>query len=179
MRVISHRGFESLSLRIVKHKKYMYKQSWKEYLPLGIIVALITVVAGITGGNSGSDIFILHFMAGFFLVFGGFKLISLKEFAHGYATYDVLAQRWFAYGYVYPFVEIAFGLMMLVGFHPDWLLWTEAVLMIFSGIGVLLTMRNRQDVLCVCLGSALKAPLTHVTLIENFGMAALAIVLIL
>ena len=58
---------------------------------------------------------------GFFLVFAGFKLMDLKGFAEGYSTYDLLAQRWFGYGYVYPFIELSFGLLMLAGYHPVWL----------------------------------------------------------
>lgn len=118
-------------------------------------------------------------MAGFFLTFAGFKLLDLPGFAQGYSTYDLLAQRVFAYGYVYPFIELAFGLTMLVGFHPTWLLITEAAVMIFSGIGVVIKLAKREKFTCACLGTSFKLPLTNITLIEDFGMAALAIALFL
>ena len=162
----------------MKHKEHTHQHAGGNYLPLIVILTLIGVSAGITGGSS-IDTFLLHAMAGFFLVFGGFKLIDLKGFAEGYATYDLLAMRWRIYGYVYPFLEIAFGLIMLAGFHPDWLLWTEVVLMLFSGTGVVLAMRKQSDVQCVCLGTVLKVPLTTVSVLENFGMAAAAIILVL
>ncbi|MDE0243118.1 MAG: hypothetical protein OYG31_00125 [Candidatus Kaiserbacteria bacterium] len=162
----------------MKHKEHAPQRSGKDYLPLIIIITLIGIVAGISSGGD-IDRFMLNSMIGVFLVFGGFKLIDLKGFVDGYATYDLLARHWRGYGYLYPFLEIAFGLVMFAGFHPDWLLWTEAAWMIFSSLGVVIAMRRQTDIQCVCLGTALKIPLTSVTVLENVGMAALAIALIL
>lgn len=150
--------------------------TWHNYMPLVVVIGLITLSAGIV--SSSLYAFILAFMTGFFLVFAGFKLMDLGGFAHGYATYDLLAQRWFGYGYIYPFIELAFGLLMLAGYHPNWLLWTEAGIMVFSGLGVAIKLARREPFMCACLGTFLKVPLTSVTLVEDFGMAVLAIALI-
>lgn len=158
--------------------------TWRSYLPLLVIVLLITA-ASLVGpaqaylhtGLFPLENFIVNFMAGFFLVFGGFKLMDLKGFADGYSTYDLLAQRFFAYGYIYPFIELKFGFLMLAGYHPDWLLWTEFGVMLFSGLGVGIKLARREPFLCACLGTFLKVPLTYVSLIENLGMAALALFL--
>lgn len=152
-------------------------KSWKNYLPLAIIILMITAVALVTSWNSKpfTPDFVIHFMTGFFLVFSGFKLLDLKGFAEGYSRYDLLAQKVFGYGYVYPFIELAFGFLMLSGFHPDWLLVLEAIVMIFSGIGVAIKIAQRKPFMCSCLGTFLKVPLTYITLIEDFGMALLAL----
>ena len=151
--------------------------TWKSYMPLIVIFALITVTSAVVSwGNL--EAFLLAFMTGFFLVFAGFKLMDLTGFAEGYSTYDLLAQRWFGYGYLYPFLELAFGLLMLSGFHPPWLLWTEFLLMAFSGLGVSIKLAKGEEFQCACLGTFLKVPLTKVTLIEDFGMAMLALTLI-
>ncbi len=113
-------------------------------------------------------------MIGFFLVFAGFKLMDLPGFAEGYATYDLLAQRWFLYGYLYPFIELFFSLAMILNFQPRLVLWAELVVMGFSGLGVAIKIAKREQFQCACLGTFLKVPLTKVTLIEDFGMAALA-----
>ena len=118
-------------------------------------------------------------MAGFFLVFAGFKLMDLKGFAEGYSTYDLLAERWFGYGYIYPFIELVFGLAMLAIIQSPLLLWTEFIVMAFSGIGVSIKLAKGEEFQCACLGTFLKVPLTKVTLFEDFGMALLALVLIL
>lgn len=158
--------------------------TWRSYASLIVIILLILLVAGVVSWNdyrqnqfslSGA---ISYFMAGFFIVFAGFKLIDLSGFAHGYFTYDLLAQRVMAYGYVYPFIELVFGLSMLAGFQPTWLLWIEFAVMAFSGLGVAMKLVRDEPFQCVCLGTFLKVPLTKVTLVEDFGMALLALALI-
>jgi hypothetical protein len=153
--------------------------SWHSYIGLIVIVLMITAASAIVSWNGqfSPSGFILYFMIGFFLVFSGFKLMDLKGFAEGYSTYDLLAQRWFGYGYIYPFIELGFGLIMLSGFHPTWLLWTEFGVMTFSGLGVALKLARREPFMCACLGTFLKVPLTYVTLVEDFGMAILALAL--
>lgn len=155
--------------------------SWQSYIPLLVVASLIIIVSLIRTVVSESDLkdFILNFMTGFFLVFGGFKLMDLKGFANGYADYDILAKKWRAYGFIYPFIEIGFGLLMLAGYHTIWLLIVELIVMVFSGIGVGIKILKREPFLCVCLGTFLKVPLTYVTLIEDFGMALLALILLL
>ena len=149
------------------------------YLPLIVVIGMIVAISAITGLQDSLYLFVVHFMSGFFLVFGGFKIMDIRGFVHGYATYDLLASRWRGYAYLYPFIELAFGFAMLAGYHPDWLLISEAGVMIFSGIGVLRAMRKKGAIECACLGTVLKVPLTSVTLIEDFGMASLAILLLL
>lgn len=160
------------------------RASYKDYMPLIVVLVLITLSAvavslrDLLNDAFSIELFIRYFMAGFFLVFAGFKLMDLPGFVNGYAEYDLLAIRWRGYGYVYPFLELAFGLAMLVGYHPLWILWAEFLLMIFSGVGVARKLARRERFQCACLGTFLKVPLTKVTLVENFGMAFLALVLI-
>lgn len=155
--------------------------TWRSYIPLLVIVSLIILVSLTRTIVSGSNLnnFILNFMTGFFLVFGGFKLMDLKGFAHGYADYDLLARKWSGYGFIYPFIELGFGFLMLAGYHSASLLIVELVVMVFSGIGVAIKISKREPFLCACLGTFLKVPLTYVTLIEDFGMALLALLLLL
>ncbi len=68
---------------------------------------------------------------------------------------------------------------MLAQFHPDWLLWTELVAMAFSGLGVAIKLLKGEEFQCACLGTFLKVPLTKITLIEDFGMALLAFILLI
>jgi hypothetical protein len=160
--------------------KGLGKLTWQNYMPLIVIIILITAAAFVASWNRGFTFFnfVLYFMTGFFLVFAGFKLMDLDGFAKGYFTYDLLAQKWFEYGYIYPFIELGFGLLMLVGYHPPWLLWAEFAVMAFSGLGVAIKLKKGEKFQCACLGTFLKVPLTYVTLVEDFGMALLALVLI-
>lgn len=158
--------------------------TWKSYLPLAVIFLLLLVSsAAVSWHDYRLGIFSLakaisYFMTGFFLVFAGFKLIDLKGFAEGYSTYDLLAQQWFGYGYIYPFIELSFGLTMLMGYQTPALLWAEVAVMLFSGIGVAIKLAKGEEFQCACLGTFLKVPLTKITLFEDFGMAILALILL-
>jgi YHS domain-containing protein len=158
--------------------------SWRDYQPLVTIIGLLLLVvlamavADPSAGRFALRESIVRFMAGFFLVFAGFKLLDLRGFAEGYATYDLLAQKVPAYGYVYPFIELLFGLLMVAGYESEPLLFAEVAVMGFSGVGVAIKLAKKEPFTCACLGTFLKVPLTKVTLVEDFGMAALAIVLL-
>jgi len=158
--------------------------TWRSYLPLLVVFFLLVAVSAVASwqdylaGELALSSSLLYFMIGFFIVFAGFKLMDLKGFAEGYSTYDLLAKKVPAYGYLYPFIELGFGLVMLAGFHSMGILWAEFAVMAFSGIGVTIKIVKGEEFKCVCLGTFLKVPLTNVTLIEDFGMAGLALVLI-
>ena len=172
-------------VEVVGGDKGLGKLTWRNYIPLIVIFCLLLLSTAavswydLQGGNFSIPQTISYFMAGFFLVFAGFKLMDLKGFAEGYSTYDLLAERWFGYGYIYPFIELAFGLAMLAIIQSPLLLWTEFIVMAFSGIGVSIKLAKGEEFQCACLGTFLKVPLTKVTLFEDFGMALLALVLIL
>jgi len=156
------------------------KSKLKEYKPLIVIIGLIllaTVVLAADGINSGTfelRTSMSHFMAGFFIVFSGFKLLDLKGFAEGYSSYDLLARKLHMYGYVYPFLELTLGLLYLTGKAPQTTNIVALILMTFSGIGVVDAVRKKRKFQCACLGTIIKVPLTTVTIIEDFGMAAMA-----
>lgn len=164
--------------------KNMGTSTLKDYVPLAIIVALIlttSLVLTLRDFQTGSlsiSLSLSYFMIGFFIVFAGFKLIDLKGFAEGYTTYDILARKVFAYAYIYPFIELSFGLVMIIYPTSMPLLVAEVIVMGFSGIGVTTKLAKREKFQCVCLGTFLRVPLTMVTVLEDFGMVALALVML-
>ncbi|MES2471111.1 MAG: MauE/DoxX family redox-associated membrane protein [Patescibacteria group bacterium] len=165
--------------------KGLGKLTLKSYMPLIVVISVILLVTlAISIRDSAAGMFSLgatlsYFMIGFFLTFATFKLMDLKGFAEGYSTYDLLASRAPWYGYVYPFIELFFGLAMILAPFSMPLLIVELVVMLFSGLGVAIKLAKREEFVCACLGTFLKVPLTKVTLIENFGMAALALIMLL
>jgi hypothetical protein len=145
------------------------------------MIALVTATIALRDAGLGilsSRSIIEHFMIGFFLVFGAFKLMDLKGFVKGYSTYDLLAQRWSGYGYIYPFIEVSLGLFMLLRPVSTPFLLFEIALMLFSGVGVAIKLQKGEKFQCACLGTVLKVPLTKITLIEDFGMVLLGLILI-
>src|SRR5688500_15968969 len=85
-------------------------RSWIEtYKPILLIFAYITGASLLVEAINREFLWMRwmnNFMAGFFLVFSFFKLLNLKGFADTYATYDIIAKKWHAWGYVYAFIEL-------------------------------------------------------------------------
>lgn len=158
--------------------------SWlATYRPLLLIVGYIAIAsfAGTTASANGVDWrqWMMNFMAGFFLVFSAFKFLDLRGFADAYAGYDLLAKRWHAYGYIYPFLELALGLAYLFRVAPDGTNIATLLLMGFSSLGVIAALANKRRIVCACLGTVLKLPMSTVTLVEDLGMAIMAAAMLL
>lgn len=153
------------------------KKGLAKFQPLFIIVGLI-LLASIASGYDGIQMIWLHvmqnFMAGFFFVFAGFKLLDLKGFAEGYAKYDLLGKHVRAYGLAYPFIEVALGMGYILVPMNFTLNAITCALMIFGGVGVAIKIAKREKFQCACLGTFIDVPLTYVTLVEDFGMALMA-----
>ncbi len=69
---------------------------FKTYQPLLLILGLIAVAS-----FAGSS-WMMSFMAGFFIVFGAFKLLDVSAFANAYARYDIIAKALQALGVCLP-----------------------------------------------------------------------------
>jgi copper chaperone CopZ len=153
------------------------KSFFVTYKPLLLVffyIFLVTLAIEYAHGSFEMHRFMPNFMAGFFLVFSFFKLLDLRGFAQSYAMYDVLAKRVPAYGYIYPFVELALGTAYLLGYKPMFINTITLFVMTFSSIGVILAVANKQKIRCACLGTGFNLPMTTVTIIEDLLMAAMA-----
>ena len=116
----------------------------------------------------------LDFMGLFFIVFSFFKLLDLKGFPDSFRMYDPLAKAIPAYAWVYPFIEVALGLMFLMRFQLSIALISTIVILGITTIGVAKTLLDKKSIRCACLGTALKLPMTEATLIENTIMLVMA-----
>ena len=154
----------------------------KSFMPLIIIFAFIilfSVIASWQRQVFSYQSIMLDFMAGFFLVFGGFKLIKLSAFAEAYAMYDVIAKRVRAYGYIYPFIEIALGLAFLLRYEILAVAWITLGLMLINSLGAYNGIRDKKVLMCACLGSVFKLPMSYVSLGEDLLMVFMALAIIL
>jgi len=142
----------------------------KTYYPLILIFAYIFGVATfIEIFEEGWDwmIWMSHFMAGFFLVFSFFKFLDLKGFAKAYSTYDIVAKKIPAYGFIYPFLELGLGIFFALKLFPLYTNIFTFILMSVSTIGVVQTLRIKSDFQCACLGTIFKLPITRITFFED------------
>lgn len=154
------------------------KAGWfTAYKPLILVfsyILLVTLAVEYTYGEFTLHRFMPNFMAGFFLVFSFFKMLDLSGFASSYAMYDLLAKRVYNYGFIYPLIELGLGIAYLINFEPVLINAITLIVMLFSSIGVIIAVMNKQKIRCACLGTGFNLPMTTVTIIEDLLMAAMA-----
>lgn len=165
------------------HETVEQTKGWfATYKPILLIfgyITAVTLLVQFTGGGFHWMAWMQQFMAGFFLVFSFFKLLNLSAFAESYAMYDVVAQKWKPWGYIYAFIELGLGIAYLTGFEP---LLTNAVTFVVMGvsiIGVLASVLNKRKIQCACLGAVFNLPMSTVTIIEDGLMIAMSLIMVL
>ena len=122
--------------------------------------------------------FVEGFMASFLILFACVKLWDLHGFAKRFSTYDIIAKKLPAYGYMYPFIEFGLGAFMILGSSvvAD---YTMAVLAVIGIISVYISIIKKERLYCACLGTAFNVPLSYVTIIENITMLVSALTMII
>lgn len=145
----------------------------KAYQPLIVIVAMVFFSA-IALKQTGFS-FMHGFMGLFLVTFAMFKFFDLKGFADGFSTYDLLASRWRGYAIAYPFIEFMLGLAYLSFWHPAFIYFLTVIVMGVGSVGVFQGIRSGKALKCACLGTVLNVPLSTVSVVENVGMGAMAI----
>lgn len=148
------------------------------YFPLLLILGYLLAVVGAFEYSAGGfvlDRAMRHFMAGFFLVFSFFKLLDVSAFAMSYSSYDIVARSWMAYGYVYPFIELALGIAYLANVQPWITNLATVIVMGVSTIGVVQSLLARRKIRCACLGAVFNLPMSSITLIEDLLMVAMGL----
>lgn len=153
----------------------------KDLLPLLSIFTVILLFTVIKQWYQGFSIMgsMLDFMAGFFIVFGLFKIINLNNFVQAYSMYDIIAQRWQWYAYLYPFIEIALGLCYLFRFQLILANSITLLLMVIGSIGIMRALQKKESIMCACLGAVFKLPMTYVSLAEDMIMGIMALIMLI
>lgn len=150
------------------------------YRPVAALFAMATLLAMAASHAAFGSPFTAHALQWF----GGFsmailallKLQDIEKFSTMFLNYDLLAKRWVAYGYVYPFAEGLAGVLM-VGDALNWLsvpialsIGTVGAVSVFNAVYV-----ERRELKCACVGGSSNVPLGFVSLTENLGMIAMAV----
>ncbi|TVQ78109.1 MAG: hypothetical protein EA369_07590 [Bradymonadales bacterium] len=151
--------------------------SIRNYAPLLWILALTGGLAYAVELRSESwhwESWMHSFMGFFFVLLALFKLVNLRGFADGFQKYDLLAQQWRPYAFAYPFLELGLGFGYLVESFLVPLYLLTIGLMLFGLGGILLSLKRGYQFRCACLGTVLNVKLSHISVLENLGMAAMA-----
>jgi copper chaperone CopZ len=193
---VNELGIETLQSIINKAGNYTIKLNGSEtqntelslpeknvrtYKPLLLIVGFIAVVSALTQfpfSSFSGMLWMRHFMAGFFIVFAFFKLLNLQGFANSYSMYDIVAAKWKSWGYVYPFVELALGLLYLTNIAPLATNISTALILGISSIGVIKSNMDKKKIKCACLGDVFNLPMSTVTIVEDLSMVGMSLIML-
>ena len=155
------------------------KSKLQQLKPLFLILLYISVAVVLMHFEQFSmRMMMLDFMGLFFIVFSFFKMLDLKGFPGSFSMYDPLAKRLPLYAQVYPFIEVALGLMFLMRYQISIALIITIFVLGITTIGVAQTLFNKKAIRCACLGTALNLPMTEATFVQNTIMLIMSLALI-
>ena len=169
-------GFDDLSAHFGRETPTEETVTYQPVIALFSIAALLAIaLTWVALGTLFTGQTIGWFIAISMVLLGLQKLQNIEQFATMFLNYDLLAQRWVRYGYIYPFVETGAGLLMLMGI----LTWISApAALIAAGIGTVSVFKavyiDKRELKSACVGDA-RVPLGFISLTENLMMIGMAI----
>ena len=173
---ISEKNIFQSHANSIEEQKSDLQQLFPLFLIFGYIITT-SVLLNYKSWNTTS--FMLDFMGLFYIIFSFFKLLDLKGFPESFKMYDPIAKVIPVYGWIYPFIEVALGLMFLMRFQISLALIATLIILSVTTYGVTKTLLDKKSIKCACLGTALKLPMTKATFIENSIMIVMAIIMLI
>lgn len=150
------------------------------YVPVIAIFAMAALIALAIGWAAGGQLVSVRtvewFAATGMCLLALQKLRDIESFSSMFLNYDLLAQRWVPYGYLYPFGEALAGVLMIAGA----LIWLAAPMAVFIGtVGAVSVFKavyvDKRELKCACVGGGSDVPLGVVSLTENLVMVAMGL----
>ena len=165
-------------------KKFFGKvQEGPTYKPIIAIFATTFLMALSTAYALGEFNFVRLielFIAISMCVLGIQKLRDLEAFSLQFLNYDLLAQKWVKYSYVYPFVEMLAGVAMISGFLTILSAPAAIFIAVINGYSVFKALYiDKRELKCTCVGGNSNVPLGFVSLTENIMMIGMVIWMLL
>ena len=114
-----------------------------------------------------------NYMGFILIIFGILKLYDLKKFTEIFSKYDLISKNIKIYAYLYPFIEIFLGLLMLKNIKLKFVNFITLFLVIISIISVSISFKNGAKLRCGCIGTLFNIPLSYITISENILMLIL------
>jgi glutaredoxin len=170
-------GFDDLNTFFGKVLVPKDATTYKPVIALFLVAALMAIgITWLTLQTVFVERTVEWFISISMVLLGLQKLQDVERFATMFLNYDLLAQRWIRYGYVYPFVETGAGLLMMAGVMT----WLSApAALIVASIGAISVFKavyiDKRELICACVGGDSKVPLGFVSLTENLMMIGMAV----
>ena len=173
-------GFDDLEIFFGKKPS---KKNRLSYGPIFKIFGATFLMAFAVQDQTFSNLDIAHLLKSFFAftmcVLAILKLRDSFSFVNQFITYDLLARRIISYATMYPFLEFFIGVGMLSNLFP---LVVGCLSLSMGLIGASSVIKavyyEKRDLRCACVGGNSNVPLGFISLVENFIMLTMGLVLI-
>lgn len=164
---------EFLGYRVLKEGDTTYRPVLAIFAT-GFLLAVATGV--LTDWQLGYEMVIPHFISITMVLLALQKLRDVESFSTMFLNYDVLAQKWVPYGYIYPFAELTAGVLMFAGLWPylsipvAFFIGAVGAWSVFKAVYI-----EKRELKCACVGGDTNVPLGFVSLTENLMMLGMAV----
>lgn len=150
--------------------------TYKPVIAVFGVAALMAAAADFVHAGAVTSHTVAAFIAFSMCLLALLKLRDVETFSNTFLGYDILARRWVPYSYIYPFAELAAGVLMIAGA----LTWFAAPLALFIGtIGAISVIKavyiDKRELKCACVGGDANVPLGFLSLTENLMMVGMAV----
>ncbi|HBN15234.1 glutaredoxin [Pseudohongiella sp. SYSU M77423] len=104
------------------------------------------------------------------------KIRDVESFSTMFLNYDLLAQKWVPYGYVYPYGEGIAGVLMIAGvlnfvsIPIALVIGTVGAISVFKAVYI-----EKRELKCACVGGESNVPLGFISLTENLMMLGMGV----
>lgn len=173
-------GYDDLRRFFGKKLRDSSTTSYQPVLVLFAITALMALALSYAfTGNLFTTRALSWFIALSMTVLALLKLQNIERFSTMFLNYDLLAQRWVPYSYIYPFAEALAGILMIAGV----LHWISIPVALFIGIiGAISVFKavyiDKRELKCACVGGDSTVPLGFISLTENLMMIGMALTML-
>lgn len=170
-------GYDDLKAYFGKTVKAPGQLTYTPVIAIFAVAALMALAISWTASSHFINIRAIElFIAVSMCILGVQKLRDLSSFSSQFLGYDLLAQRYVRYAYIYPFAETGAGILMIAGA----LTWIAAPTALFIGlVGAVSVYKavyiDKRDLKCACVGGNSNVPLGFISLTENLMMVTMAV----
>lgn len=170
-------GYDDLRRHFGLHVRVPGEVSYQPVIAVFAVAALIALAVSHAAYGQPFTLRAAEWFIGLSMcILAMLKLQDIESFSSMFLNYDLLAKRWVPYAYIYPFAELAAGLLMVAGA----LMWVSIPIALFiGGIGAVSVFKavyiDQRDIKCACVGGSSRVPLGFVSLTENVMMVAMAL----
>ena len=169
-------GYDDLRRYLGKPVADKTRKTYTPVLVVFAVTALMAIAASYATGGLMTARTPAWFIAFSMAALAMLKLRDLEGFATMFLGYDLLARRWLPYAFLYPFLELGAGVLMIAG-AANWLSVPVAAFIgvigawsVFKAVYI-----QKRELKCACVGGDSNVPLGFLSLTENVMMVLMAV----